>query len=217
MLMRVSCTSTAGFGVHYKHAVFRGLKFRSLIWLAIGSSCLPGCSGCQTKTPVVSQSETDPDAGSKSLPEQQPRGAEPSQTEVATGNSAPEDAESPTNSEQSSVQATSPKPGRDSSGKPSAGAEHSSPSSPQPGNADGAWSKASALRDKSRSAAERKEYGSAFELASQAWEAARTHPQDARLKQLTDELSSELEQFGQQANSKFNDRTKSTNTKLIEK
>ena len=195
----------------------RGLTFRGLVWLAIGSSCLPGCSGCRSNPPDTNQSATAKEAEPKSPPEQQPREVESPPAEAATAKSAPKVSETPATNGQSSSQVASSKPGRDSSGKTSAGSEESSPSSPQPGNADGAWSQASALRDKARRAAERKEYGSAFELASQAWEAARTHPQDARLKQLADELSSELEQFGQQANSKFNDRAKSTNTKLIEK
>lgn len=194
-----------------------GLTFRGLVWLAIGSSCLPGCSGCRSNPPDASQSETAKEAEPKSPPEQRPREAEPSQADAETAKSAPKVEETSTTNEQSSSQIASAKAGRDSSGKTSAGSEESRPSSPQPGNADGAWSQASALRDKARRASERKEYGSAFELASQAWEAVRSHPQDARLKQLADELSSELEQFGQQANLKFNDRTKSTNTKLIEK
>ena len=193
------------------------IRFRPLLWLGFGCSFLSGCSGCVSELNVVSQSKAPEQAESAKANESQPSGVKSSQAELAAGESSSSGDEFPANNEQSSAYETGPLADRDSSDKKSAGAEQSRPLSPHSGNAEGAWSTAITLRDKARSASERKNYGSAFELASQAWEVARTHPQDARLKQLADELSSELEQFGQQANSKFTDRTKSTNTKLIEK
>jgi len=186
--------------------------------LLMSSSCIPGCSGCQTNPPVVSQHGTEQETVSKPVLEKEHHEIEPSTAEATIEKSARDDAESPVDSEPSSVvQAAPPKSGREPTDKTSDGTEHSNQSSAPPGDAEGAFKKAVALRDKARRASERKQYGNAFELASQAWETARAYPQDAKLKQFTEELSSELEKFGQQANAKYNDRIKGTSTILIEK
>jgi len=73
------------------------------------------------------------------------------------------------------------------------------------------------LREEARRAADRKDYGHAFELMSQAWESARSFPKDATLHHLSDELAAELEWLGSRANLKFLSRAVDPDTTLIEK
>ncbi|MEI8018418.1 MAG: hypothetical protein WCH39_09455 [Schlesneria sp.] len=73
------------------------------------------------------------------------------------------------------------------------------------------------LRDKARLATIQKEFGSAFRDTSDAWEAARRHPEDDRLRELASELAVEIEKLSKQSNSQFNSETLDTTTRLIDK
>ena len=84
-------------------------------------------------------------------------------------------------------------------------------------DADSTLKSAQGLREKARRASNEKQFGNAFQLTSQAWEASRAHPKDARLKQLSDELLAEMTAFGKQANEQFGGKVRSASTRLIEK
>ncbi len=72
------------------------------------------------------------------------------------------------------------------------------------------------LRENARQATKNKDYGKAFSLVSQAWEATRTHPKDAALQRIAAELAEEIETLSQQANAKFQRKAASSDTLLIE-
>lgn len=172
---------------------------------------LPGCSGChQSRSPQPITAE-ESSASAEDMPPVEsktrsppPRESEPppatpsssgeSETETASAAAAPIDADAKS--------AQNP-PGR------------SRPDQPQTPAA--ALARAQDLREKARRAAERKDYGAAFALDSQAWEATQAFPADERLKRMAVELADELEAFGDQANARDSGRARNPETKLIEK
>jgi|GEM_PF-4611612 hypothetical protein len=103
----------------------------------------------------------------------------------------------------------------------------SQPSPPEPGHQkskrksipdiESTTKKVRDLTVKARQAKDRKDYGNAFHLTTQAWEATRLHPGDARLRSLGEELFTELGTLGDLANSKFATRVKDDTTTLIDK
>ena len=73
------------------------------------------------------------------------------------------------------------------------------------------------LREKSRQAASRKDYGAAFQLATKAWDAARSFPNDDRLKKIAKEISNDLDSLGKSANSRYSAKASYPSTMLIDK
>ena len=185
-----------------------------LVWC--GSLCLPGCSGCGAipkEIPQVESSEPDKQHSddsaevpteSKPVRESMGKSSAPTETESQAGDSVPEATKASLPAETSAPAFSS-----DSTDSPS--------TSRKTGNPDSALNAATSLREKARRAADRKDYGSAFDHTSRAWEAANAWPKDSRLKKLAEELAADLEKLGEQANSKFSNRAKDSNTKLIDK
>ena len=198
----------------------------------LGLMTMPGCTGCQT--PSV---ETKPPEQSKaSLPEQKPTAEPPVSPAFSVEKSHVDEAtvppqlvaDSSTTGDGSSESSTAQRP---SSTEPSNGGSASggagipaprgstvkSGKSRQPVSAESALKTATGLRERARLATDKKQFGSAFELTTQAWEAARVHPNDPQLKQLTSELAAELESLGTRANSQAGARAAGSSTRLIEK
>ena len=185
-----------------------------LVWCV--SLCLPGCSGCGVtpqETPPAESSEPDKQHSddsakvpteSKPVREAMGKSSAPTETESQAGDSVPKATKASLPAETSAPASSS-----DSTDSPS--------TSRKTGNAESALNTATSLREKARRAADRKDYGSAFDYTSRAWEAARAWPQDSRLKKLAEELVADLEKLGEQANSKFSNRAGDSNTKLIDK
>jgi hypothetical protein len=84
-------------------------------------------------------------------------------------------------------------------------------------DADSTLKAVEVLRQKANRASSQNELGSAFRLASEAWEAARMHPKDARSRQAAEELAVELDSLAQKLNSKFSKEAANPSTRLIEK
>ena len=185
-----------------------------LVWCV--SLCLPGCSGCgvtpqetppaESSEPHKQHSEDSAKAPSQSNPVRESVGnsSAPTETESQAGDSVPQ-----TTKAALSAESSAPASSSDSSDSPS--------TSRKTGDAESALNTATSLREKARRAANRKDYGSAFDHTSRAWETANAWPQDSRLKKLAEELTVELEKLGEQANSTFSKSASDSNTKLIDK
>lgn len=185
-----------------------------LVWCV--SLCVPGCSGCgvtpketpQAESPEPNKQHSDDSAKapSESNPASEAKGksSAPIETESQTGDSVPE-----TTKASLSGESSSPASSGDSAESPS--------TSRKTGDPDSALNAATSLREKARLAADRKDYGSAFDHTTRAWEAAKAWPKDSRLKKLAEELAADLEKLGDQANSKFSNRASDSSTKLIDK
>ena len=204
--------TASGLGECSKRGIPRSVFL--LVWCV--SLCLPGCSGCGVtpqETPPVESSEPDKrhsDDSAKAASESHPvresvgNSSASTETESQTGDSVPK-----TTKASLSAETSAPASSSDSS--------DSTSTSRKTGDAESAINTATLLREKARRAADRKDYGSAFDHTSRAWEAANAWPQDSRLKKLAKELAADLEKLGEQANSKFSNRASDSNTKLIDK
>jgi hypothetical protein len=186
---------------------FSFIRYPILLLLGIGSSGLPGCSGSvapPVKTPPVetrSQTETQADASSTEATDESPADprTEAGMQKVPVAEGAPAHAESSERTD-----STSDEP--DSSIAPL-----------QTEDVVLTRKTVSTLREKSKRAADQKEVGNAFRLASEAWTFARSHPEDAELQQQADELAAELNRLGNQLNSRFQSQVSDPTVRLIEK
>lgn len=194
----------------------RGFPRSVLLLVWCFSLGLPGCSGCgvtPNETPQAESSEPDKPHSDNSV--KVPSESNPARETVAA---SPAQAEPESQADKSVPDANGASSPAESSAPESSGASSDSPStSRKTDNPDSALNTATSLREKARRAADRKDYGSAFDYTSRAWEAARAWPQDSRLKKLAEELVADLEKLGEQANSKFSNRASDSNTKLIDK
>ena len=204
--------TASGLGECSKRGIPRSVFL--LVWCV--SLCLPGCSGCgvtpqetpqaESSKPDKQHSDDSAQAPSDSNPVRESVGnsSAPTETESQAGDSVPEATKASLPAESSSPASSS-----DSTDSPS--------TSRKTGNPDSALNAATSLREKARRAADRKDYGSAFDHTSRAWEAAKAWPKDSRLKKLAEELAADLEKLGEQANSKFSNRASDSSAKLIDK
>lgn len=185
-----------------------------LFWC--GSLSLPGCSGCGSISKETPQAESlEPDKQHYDEAAKLPSESEPARESMGNS-SALTQAES--QAEDSVSQATKASLSAESSASTSNGDSSDSPViSLKTGDPDSVLSASTALREKARRAADRKDYGSAFDHTSRAWEAAKAWPKDSRLKKLAEELAADLEKLGEQANTTFSNRAGDSNTKLIDK
>lgn len=183
--------------------------------------CLPGCSGCQ-KTPPDTRPEP-PETSSPPVevppevvptvtpdttaPESQPAAKpitgsnkQPAETLAQQTNSSPKPPKSSTQrGNGSKLGGGAPSPGSSRTG--SAANQTTSPQSGrQPQTASEALELAQGLRRTSTKAANRGDFGKAFDLASQAWDALRPFPNDAACKAASGQLAIELESFADRAN-----------------
>ncbi len=186
---------------------FSLIRYPILLLLGIGSSWLPGCSGSvapPVETPSVetrSRTETQAETRSTHAPDESPADprAETGMQKVPVAEGAATHAESSERTD-----STSDEP--DSSIAPL-----------QTEDVVLTRKTVSTLREKSRRAADQKEVGNAFRLASEAWNFARSHPEDAELQQQADELAAELNRLGNQLNSRFQSQVSDPTVRLIEK
>ena len=193
-----------------------GISTAWLVLLCIGlnSLCLAGCSGCfapktqmQPSTPTTAEPVSTPqtDESATTSAEAMTVQRHPSAESVASNSTEKVPNEENDTSESfpdASVPAVAGQPSR--TGKP-------------PADAESTLKTVGALREKARRATSKKEFGSAFSLATQAWEAARSHPKDIRLQQIAEELTVELDTLGKQSNAKFGSKASDPSTRLIEK
>lgn len=185
-----------------------------LVWCV--SLCLPGCSGCGVSPKETPQAESpEPNKQHSDDSAKAPSEGNPAR-ETRDNSSAPTETESPAGD--SVPEATKASLPAESSAPASSSDSTDSPSTlRKTGDPDSALNVAMSLREKARRAANRKDYGGAFDHTSRAWEAAKAWPKDARLKKLAEELVADLEKLGDQANSKFSNRAGDSSTKLIDK
>lgn len=197
------------FGDRSRRAKSPSRPLMLLVWM--GLLCLPGCSGCQQSPEKSSTSKTEP---------------EPPMTEntVKTESTRASETEQPRPEDASSAEVQQPVTKSESTQVPAKAnstattlAEKSRSEPAKQMTPESAYATARALRDQASRASDRKDYGAAFDLTSRAWDAARKFPQDVRLKKMTEELASELESLGEQANAKSSSRAKDSATTLIEK
>lgn len=198
-------------------------------WFVI-SACLlglPGCSGCQkttAETPAKAQEAVappvDPTPEQKSAaepPEEQtesklendaaPTANSNESTDDKTGGPPASEPGTPSaDSKSASSGSGSPKVG--ASPRPKGGSKTGAPadqaSSPKTGRspttATEALESARGLHEKSVAAAERGNYGKAFDLSSQAWELVHAFSKDSECQALSNKLEAELELLAERAN-----------------
>ena len=73
------------------------------------------------------------------------------------------------------------------------------------------------LREKAQRAASHQDLGKAFQMYAEAWDTARMHPSDGRLRKAVEEIASELDSLGQQLNTQYRRKTENASIRLIEK
>lgn len=164
------------------------------IWLALVLFfVIPGCSGCAKKEidPTTVESEPSPERPETDSPTEKPRKVAPISTVDTPAQSPPEDAAE-------SDGETSPAGRGDSNSTP---AKDRSKRSVGPNTPADAVVLANGFKGQSDSAADGDEFGRAFELAVQAWEATQNFPDDAECQKLGDELLVVIDRLGDKANS----------------
>jgi len=194
--------------------------YRDALVFSLPALWISGCSGClaspsnqtETKSPQPGQDEVDnatapktavneseatvqrvsPMESSKLVSKKSDKGSESAAPEDSTDS---KDSNSPT----PSAPMESPRKGK------------------LPGDADSTLRTVEALRGKAQHAANRKQFGSAFRLTSQAWEAAQSHPKDVRLQKIAAELAIELNTLGKQANDQAGSKAADSSIRLIDK
>ncbi len=185
------------------------------LFLCVCTFSLAGCSGClsaSSESPLqTSTSDGEPLTNrpvEKISPASKAESAVnrlPSDESVALDSTAREGGLESDRTEDSTKSSGSPVSGQKSaSGRPQADAKST-------------LRTINTLRDKARLATIQKEFGNAFRYTSDAWEAARRHPEDDRLRELASELAVEIETFGKQSNSQFNSEVLDSTTRLIDK
>ena len=190
---------------------FSFIWYPILILLGIGSCGLLGCSGSvaspvetppvETRSQTETPAETQANASSTEATDESP--ADP-RTEAGMQKIPVAEGESANSESSEQTDSTSHEP--DSSIAPL-----------QTEDVVLTRKTVSTLREKSRRAADQKEVGNAFRLASEAWNFARSHPEDAELQQQADELAAELNRLGNQLNSRFQSQVSDPTVRLIEK
>lgn len=201
----------------------RTKQILTLVFCACCAFALPGCSGCEQIVHDAPQSQPIESAAQHSddstpdLPKNEPV-REPVTAPTQAPETVPAQAADRPRADGASPGTSSSAPGaRPVSVSSKQGSGHPSPASRTSATPDAAFGAAVALRDKAASAAGSKNYGSAFDYASQAWETAAAWPHDARLRKLAEELAAELKQLGAQANSKASAGSLDANKKLIDR
>lgn len=195
-----------------------------------GLTCLPGCSGCQSqssssKPPLAEQAETSTTEAEKPS---KPDGASGSDGSLAEMNPARGDSESgsaeklgrasdsassgknPTKSaagdgtaqRDSEAGSSGGEGGRSGGGSPN-GKKKSSSQPGKPSSPGEAVAMAQTLKRRSDKAADKKEYGQAFELATKAWESVQTFPKDGDCREMSAELQRRIDQLATLANSQL--------------
>ncbi len=188
---------------------------------------LPGCSGCQKTTPesptkaqeaVAPPVDPTPEQESAAeAPEEQteskfenetvPTAKSNESTDDKTGGSPVSQPGTPSADSKSATSGSgSPKVG--ASPRPKGGSKTGAPadqaSSPKTGRspptAAEALESARGLHEKSIAAAERGNYGKAFDLSSQAWEMVHAFSKDSECQALSNKLEAELELLAERAN-----------------
>ena len=223
----------------------RWFLFVSLTLLGLTPCGLSGCSGClapQPNSPATPEPTAkaqvppadpplSPQSNEQSSSRESPAGS--SHASAVSSNTTQEtapSADTPTDSQPTDSQPTDD---QDSGSKTaSANQDAANPASNPPrttnpppaskqktpaADAETTLKTVSTLREKAKKATDQKDLGTAFRNATQAWEAARAHPKDARLRKIADELATELDALGHQLNAKFQKEAESTSTPLIEK
>ena len=193
-------------------------------WLLIAfqllsTFCLSGCSGCAAKQPPSHRTESQPTAD-----EPTPNNKTPAESSIGnTVQRIPTQKSEPTDdAERAGDEGTNGTRFPSGSTRPPFSTPQTQAQSrKQMGkptqDADTTLKNVSGLMDKVRQAKGRKDYGDAFRLATQAWEAAHLHPKDSRLQKIAEELTVEMESLGNLANSKFSPKSSYASTKLIDK
>lgn len=188
---------------------------------------LPGCSGCQKKTaetPPKPEEVTAPPAEPAPQKQPEPQSDENEKAPENLPEAEPSEKSPATENEKSTSTAASPlgsPPAGAKSGKPDGDdpkvgtaplppggakkrASTAESGSPKPGRpprtAAAALETARDLHAKSIAAVKVSDFGKAFDLSSQAWEALRAFPQDSECQALCKLLETELELLGDRAN-----------------
>lgn len=212
-----------------------GRKTRCLV-LLMCILTLPGCSGCQqspaTPPPPVKEARPLSPASENSSPpsekpeaEDRPPNAAETQSTGATGTeqtSAEEQGTANASQGKSSDSAGGSRLGaapREPAGTRSGAATNQTSGSGSGGkvqSAGEALETVQGLRQLSRQAAGRKDYGKAFELNSKAWEVLRPFSKDVTCAAVSSELEAELDRWGEQANAAVR-AGGATSKRLVEK
>ena len=206
---------------------FRMIAFRDALILA-AMIFLPGCSGCEKQVPPQSSAQNsvaqDTDAQQAAQADQPPSAEQhAAATKLATGiQSGPNrETDSADQGEQGSDESAATANAK-SSGQPSktgvtTNSKQSRTRSGQVSTARDAVTQARGLRERSQQAQWKKNFGGAFELASQAWETVQAFPSDTECRSLAQELAAELDKLGGQANAQHTGELKGDRKPLIER
>ena len=185
--------------------------------------CLPCLPGCHQKPPPESRPEpqetsslpaevppeavpsaTPPTSYSESQPAVKPITAntkQPADSRTGKANSSPKVPKSGTQSGRGSQLSGGTLIPESSRTRTTANQTTSPQSGRQPQTASEALELAQGLRRTSTKAANRGDFGKAFDLASQAWDVLRPFPNDAACRAATGQLATELESLAERANS----------------
>ena len=191
-----------------------------LILMAI---CLTASLGCSSKTDPPQETgkkqpnpETDEQVSTASKPQSEARPEQRDSTNDGSARKKTPDSSKPpvamnveSRTDSSLSAGVAVEPGTATDGKPVR-------SGKQKPDAVSTLKQVRGLREKVSRAKAGKEFGTAFDLASKAWETARTYPNDATLKKQAEELAVEIKWLGDQANTRFHKKAASSATRLTE-
>lgn len=183
---------------------------------------LPGCSGCSTTRPAEqSRPEPPPEAGTNV--DESPSTADVGSVTRDSSAEQPDDFSGET-AEGSSGTAPGGAPtnphakGESGESQESSGDGKSTRSGTEAtrGTPEEARARARDLQRQAKAAKEKRQFGKAFALTTEAWEAARAFPEDAECRRLAEQLGAETETLGSQANAEHKGEIDRSKT-LIEK
>jgi len=181
--------------------------------------CLTGCSGCSIIPPQNHQTEAQVSTpvDDQSGPEKTASKPKSPPATTISFDRAPSNGSAGSETNGTDVDRDdNPSTSRPSSTSPTTLGKSSNTGHP-PADPDATIKNVGKLREKAKNAAGKNDFGRAFSLSSQAWEEARAYPKDLRLRQIAEDLASEMESFGNRANSQFGNKSASSTTRMVEK
>ena len=196
--------------------------------------CLPltGCSGCTQEAFQPAPAQSTSQHSEEQIPQAQASPNEPAEADIASSADTeqaeliPPVEQTPAGTDQDGTDQDAEAPresletadaGEPAGSGPGTAAPTSGTSSEiAPGDASAALTQAGRLQSEARAAAMNGNAGRAFQLASQSWEQIQPFQNQPACQSLVQELTADLQRYGQAANGKYGGKSRAGDRPLIE-
>ncbi len=185
-------------------------------------TALPGCQGCAVSPPASPlEQPTDESAEPTTSADDTAQETTSGDSDKAPAShppierhasSSPNGAESTSNDLDGSAENP---PSSDSSDPSEATASQRGRGKKKPSDLNSTIKQINTLRQDAKRARDQGDLGKAFQDVTKAWDAARSHPNDAQCRALAEQLAKEMQELAPNANDRY--RTRSTHSRLIVK